>query len=137
MARIPQEFADISFAKLEPGSVHRASYALTPELVATYDQLVGAPQGGRTVVPPWLYCTFLPIYHAMGGRMEQGSVHARQHVEQLGEARVGDVLDVTVTVSEAALRKNRPTVVLHTEYARNGAVLCRVTSTILWGYAAQ
>ena len=69
--------------------------------------------------------------------MEQGSVHAKQLVEQLGAARVGDVLDVTVTVTEAGIRKDRPTVVLDTEYARDGTVLCRVRSTILWGYAAR
>jgi hypothetical protein len=35
------------------------------------------------------------------------------------------------------MRKDRPTVVLDTEYARDGTVLCRVRSTILWGYAAR
>ena len=137
MPRIFQEFADIPFAQLERGSVHRTTYPLTPELVASYDRLVGAPPGERAVVPPWLYCTFLPVYRAMGGRMAQGSIHARQQVEQLGEARVGDVLDVAVTVTEAALRKGRPTVVLDTEYARNGVMLARATSTLLWGHAAR
>jgi hypothetical protein len=137
MPRIYQEFADIPFARLRSGSVHRTTYPLTPELVAAYDRLVGAPRAEAAAVPPWLYCTFLPIYRALGGRMEQGSVHAKQSVEQLGAARVGDVLDVTVTVAEAAVRKDRPTVVLHTEYARDGVVLCRVRSTILWGYAAR
>jgi len=137
MPRIRQEFADIPVDRLEPGSVHRTTYPLTRELVAAYDRLVGAPPAGGTTVPPWLYCTFLPIYRAMGGRMEQGSVHAKQLVEQLGAARVGDVLDVTVTVTEAGIRKDRPTVVLDTEYARDGTVLCRMRSTILWGYAAR
>ncbi|MHA6796935.1 hypothetical protein ACVGVM_25995 [Pseudonocardia bannensis] len=137
MPRIAQEFADIPFASLVPGSVHRTTYPLTPDLVADYDRLVGAPAGRRTVVPPWLYCTFLPIYRAMGGRMEQGSVHARQQVSQHGEARVGDVLDVAVTVTEATLRKGRPTVVLDTVYAREDDVVCCVTSTILWGYASR
>jgi hypothetical protein len=137
MPRIAQEFADIPFGRLERGSVHRASYPLGPELVAAYDRLVGGSPGDRIVVPPWLYCTFLPIYHAIGGRMEQGSIHARQQVEQFAEARVGDVLDVTVTVAEAAMRKGRPTVVLDTEYARDGAMVCRVVSTILWGYTVR
>ncbi|WP_214367706.1 hypothetical protein [Pseudonocardia sp. H11422] len=137
MPRIAQEFADIPFATLVRGSVHRTTYPLTPELVASYDRLVGAAAGERAVVPPWLYCTFLPIYRAMGGRMEQGSVHIRQEVSQHGAARVGDVLDVAVTVTEATLRKGRPTVVLDTGYAREGEVICRVTSTILWGYASR
>jgi hypothetical protein len=137
MPRIAQEFADIPFAQVERGSVHRTTYPLTPELVASYDRLVGAPPGERAVVPPWLYCTFLPVYRAMGGRMAQGSIHARQQVEQLGEARVGDVLEVTVTVTEAGLRKGRPTVVLETEYARDGMVIARAISTLLWGHAAR
>ena len=137
MPRIRQEFADIPFARLRSGSVHRTTYALTPELVAAYDRLVGAPRAGGATVPPWLYCTFLPIYRAMGGRMEQGSVHAKQSVEQLGSARVGDVLDVTVTVTEAAVRKDRPTVVLDTEFTRDGVMVCRTVATILWGYAAR
>lgn len=137
MPRVDQEFADIPFEQLVPGSVHRTTYALTRELVAEYDRLVGAPEVERTVVPPWLYCTFRPIYAALGGRMEQGSVHVRQHVEQLGEAHLDDLLDVTVTVSEASVRKGRPTVVVETEYARGDTVLCRVLSTVLWGYAAR
>jgi hypothetical protein len=137
MPRIAQEFADIPFAQVEQGSVHRTTYPLTPELVASYDRLVGAPPGERAVVPPWLYCTFQPVYRAMGGRMAQGSIHARQQVEQLGEARVGDVLEVTVTVTEAGLRKGRPTVVLETEYARDGMVIARAISTLLWGHAAR
>lgn len=43
MPRIAQEFADIPFAQLAPGSVHRARYALTPDLLATYARLVGDP----------------------------------------------------------------------------------------------
>jgi hypothetical protein len=142
MPRIAQEFADIPFARLVPGSVHHTRYALTADLLAAYDQLVGAdpasaaPDGARRV-PPYLYCTFLPVYSALGGRMEQGSVHARQRVEQRGPAYLGDILDVAVTVATAELRAGRPTVVLDTEYARRGVVVCRATATILWGYAAR
>jgi acyl dehydratase len=142
MPRIAQEFADIPFARLVAGSVHRTHYALTADLVAAYDRLVGpdsalpAPDGTR-VVPPYLYCTFLPIYRALGGRMEQGSVHTHQRVEQRGPAYIGDVLDVDVTVAAAEFRAGRPTVVLDTVYARKGVVVCRATATILWGYAAQ
>lgn len=141
MPRIAQEFADIPFAQLAPGSVHRARYALTPDLLATYARLVGDPApdepDGTHVVPPYLYCTFLPVYRALGGRMEQGSVHTRQRVEQVGPAYVGDLLEVTVTVAAAELRSGRPTVVLDTEYARDGRAVCRTSSTILWGYAAR
>jgi len=142
MPRVAQEFADIPFARLVPGSVHRTRYALTTDLVDAYDRLVGvAPArgalGDARVVPPYLYCTFHPVYRALGGRMEQGSVHARQRVEQRGPAYIGDVLDVTVTVATAELQKDRPTVVLDTEYARDGVLVCRATATILWGYAAR
>jgi hypothetical protein len=137
MPRIAQEFADITYAELKPGSVFCSTYPLTAELVDTYDRLVGAPQGTRTVVPPWAFCTFRPVYQAMGGRMEQGSVHARQQIEHIDDARVGDVLDVQVTVTTAEVRKGRQTVVLTTEFSRAGSLLCRVASTILWGYSSE
>jgi hypothetical protein len=141
MPRVAQEFADIPFARLVPGSVHRTRYALTTDLVAAYDRLVGAApapgsSGGARVVPPYLYCTFDPVYRALGGRMEQGSVHTHQRVEQRGPAYVGDVLEVAVTVAAAELRRGRPTVVLDTEYDREGVTVCRTTATVLWGYAA-
>ncbi|HZZ46149.1 MAG TPA: hypothetical protein VFE65_04635 [Pseudonocardia sp.] len=137
MPRIAQEFPDITFAQLEPGSVFRSTLTLAAELVGTYDRLVGAPPGERTVVPTWVYCTFRPVYQAMGGRMEQGSIHARQQIEHVADARVGDVLDVQVTVTTAEVLKGRQTVVLSTEFTRDGAVLCRVRSTILWGYTTE
>ncbi|GAA4692411.1 hypothetical protein GCM10023215_31900 [Pseudonocardia yuanmonensis] len=155
MPRIAQEFADIPFARLVPGSVHRTRYALTADLVATYGRLVddagedadndaaavGTPDVAAAdtprLVPPYVYCTFLPIYRALGGRMEQGSVHTRQRVEQRAQAFVGDVLDVEVTVGAAELRAGRPTVELVAEYVRRGVLVCRTTSTILWGYAAR
>lgn len=137
MPRIAQEFVDIPFTQLRPGATHRTEYTVTPELVATYDRLLDIPPGARNIVPPWLYCTFLPVYRALGGRMAQGSIHVRQRVEQLGQARVGDVLDVTVTVAEAAMRKGRPNVVLEVEYGRDGAALARVMSTLLWGGVAR
>jgi hypothetical protein len=137
MPRIAQEFADITYAELIPGAVFHSTYPLTAELVDTYNRLVAAPASDPSVVPPWVYCTFRPVYQAMGGRMEQGSVHARQQVEHLGDARIGDVLDVQVTVTTAELRKGRQTVVLTTEFSREASVLCRITSTILWGYSAQ
>ncbi|MFR9800907.1 hypothetical protein ACL02T_01230 [Pseudonocardia sp. RS010] len=148
MPRIAQEFADIPFARLVPGSVHRTRYALTADLVATYVRLVAdadtdavdtpdAAADGPRIVPPYVYCTFLPIYRALGGRMEQGSVHTRQRVAQRAQAFVGDVLDVEVTVGAAELRAGRPTVELLAEYARRGVLICRTTSTILWGYAAR
>lgn len=134
--RIAQEFPDIAFDALVPGSVHTGRYPITAGLVAEYERLAGpGPGGGRA--PSSVFATFDPVYRAMGGRMEQGSVHVRQQVERRGDARVGDVLDVRVTVAEAAWRKDRPTVELDVEYRRDGAVLVRVRSTILWGFSSR
>lgn len=134
--RIPQEFDDIAFDALVPRSVHTGRYPITAELVAEYERLAGpGPVGG--VAPSSVFATFDPVYRAMGGRMEQGSVHVRQQVERHGDARVGDVLDVRVTVAEAAYRKDRPTVVLDVAYLRAGELLARVRSTILWGFSSR
>lgn len=135
MPRIPQEFADIPFAALREGEVHRTNYRLTSELVAEYRRLAGLPPGPG--VPSVVFCTFLPVYRAMGGRMEQGSVHARNGVAHDGPARVGDELDVAVTVAAARERADgRRTVVLETAYTRAGQPVCTVSSTILWGFTA-
>lgn len=134
--RIRQEFADIAFDELVPGSVHTGRYPITAELVAEYERLAGPGPGGGTA-PSSVFATFDPVYRAMGGRMEQGSVHVRQQVDRSADARVGDVLDVRVTVAEAAYRKGRPTVVLDAEYRRGGEPLARVRSTILWGYSTR
>ena len=134
--RVPQEFADIPFEDLVPGAVHTGTYPVTADLVAEYERLTGPGPGGG-VAPPSVFSTFDPVYRAMGGRMEQGSVHVRQQVGPITPARVGDVLDVRVTVAEAALRKGRPTVVLDTGYRRDGELLARVRSTILWGFSSR
>lgn len=133
--RIPQEFDDIAFEALVPGSVHTGSYPITAGLVAEYERLAGPGPGGG-VAPPSVFATFDPVYRAMGGRMEQGSVHVRQQLVRFADARVGDVLDVAVTVAEAAYRRDRPTVVLEAEYRRGDELLARTRSTILWGFSS-
>lgn len=133
--RIAQEFTDIAFDALVPGSVHTGRYPITAELVAEYERLAGPGPGGG-LAPSSVFATFDPVYRAMGGRMEQGSVHVRQQVERHGDARVGDVLDVRVTVAAAAWRNDRPTVELDVEYRRDGALLVRVRSTVLWGFSS-
>ena len=133
--RIVQEFDDIAFADLAAGTVHRGRYPITAELVAGYERLVGPGPGGG-VAPDSVFCTFDPVYRAMGGRMEQGSVHVGQQLTRHGEARVGDVLDVTVIVAEAARHRDRPRVVLEVEYRRGEDLLARVRSTILWGFSS-
>ncbi|RZT88874.1 hypothetical protein EV383_5827 [Pseudonocardia sediminis] len=135
--RIPQEFDDIPFAALVPGSVHTGRYPVTTELVAAYDRLTGSgPARADGVAPSSVFSTFDPVYRAMGGRMEQGSVHVGQRILPFADARVGDVLDVTVTVAEAAYVRDRPTVVLEVDYRRGDELVARTRSTILWGFSS-
>ena len=135
--RIPQEFDDIAFDALVPGSVHTGGYAITAELVAAYDRLTGSgPARSPGVAPSSVFATFDPVYRAMGGRMEQGSVHVRQRLLPFADARIGDVLDVAVTVFEAAYVRDRPTVVLEVDYRRDDELVARTRSTILWGFSS-
>ncbi|MBW0105973.1 hypothetical protein [Pseudonocardia sp. KRD291] len=135
--RIHQEFDDIPFDALVPGSVHTGRYPITAELVAEYDRLAGpGPVRGPGVAPSSVFATFDPVYRTMGGRMEQGSVHVRQQILPFADARVGDDLDVAVTVAEAGYVRDRPTVVLEVEYRRGDELLARTRSTILWGFSS-
>lgn len=138
MVRIAQEFADAPYHALDRGQVFESTYNITPELVETYNRLVGhADQPLSRVVPPWVYCSFLPLYRALGGRMEQGSVHTRQKVEHVAPTQVGEVLDVQVRVADKFERDGKRHVVLDIEfYGIAHDLRCRIETVVLWGYSA-
>ncbi|MQA97842.1 MAG: hypothetical protein GEV11_25670 [Streptosporangiales bacterium] len=127
--------------------MYRTTYALTPELVREYDELIGtdARDGRRPTpgsangdpVPPWVFCAFAPLYDALGGRFDQGTVHLKHRLESFGGARVGDELDVEVRVAEKYVRKGRDHAVLEMIFPATGAPACRITSTFLWGFAKR
>lgn len=137
MPRIAQEFADFPYDELQSDRVWTSTYEITAELVDTYDRQVGADQQpGRRTAPPWVFCTFLPMYRALGGPMEQGSVHVEQDVEHHAGAYVGETLDVEVRVSDKQDRNGRKRVVLETSFrGAEGDLRCRVHTTLLWGYS--
>ncbi len=136
MGRLPQEFDDVPFDALEPGRELRTTYHVSAELVAEYDRLIGADRPSTTV-RPWVFSTFRPMFSALGGRMEQGSIHTRQRVVVHGPVPVGAVLDVVVRVSGATERKGRRYVDLEIEYAHEGAPVATTTGTFLWGEATR
>lgn len=136
MGRLPQEYDDVPFAALEPGRELRTTYHVSVELVAEYDRLVGADRPSTTV-PPWVFSTFRPMFQALGGRMEQGSLHTRQRLVVHGPAPVGAVLDVVVLVTGATERNGRRYVDLEIAYAHEGAPVATTTATFLWGEATR
>ncbi|MQA06536.1 MAG: hypothetical protein GEV07_28785 [Streptosporangiales bacterium] len=137
MPRIAQEFVDFPYDELQLDQVWTSTYEIAAELVDAYDRQVGAHrQSSRRTAPPWVFCTFLPMYRALGGRMEQGSVHVQQTAEHHAVTYVGEVLDVEVRVSDKRERDGRKRVALETSY--RGAerdLRCRVHTTLLWGYS--
>lgn len=136
MGRLPQEFDDVPFAALEPGRELRTTYHVSAELVAGYDRLVGADRPSETV-RPWMFSTFRPMFSALGGRMEQGSIHTRQRVVVHAPVPVGAVLDVVVRVAGATERKGRRHVDLEIIYSHHGAPVATTTGTFLWGEATR
>jgi acyl dehydratase len=136
MGRIAQDFSDIAFEDFERGDVFHTTHHLDPAAVAEYDRLVGAPDA-RATVPPWVYCTALPMFRAMDGRMEQGSIHARQTMTVHGPATVGATLDVEVRVAEKYERAGRRHVVLEMVFSDAGRPVCTSTGSFLWGYATR
>jgi acyl dehydratase len=135
MGRIAQEFTDVPFHDINRGDVFSTTYHLDEALVAEYDRLVGAAHGGR--VSPWVYCTFLPMYRAMDGRMEQGTIHARQQMVVHRPATVGTTLDVAVRVAEKYEKDDRRFVVLEVVFSDGRGPVCTSTGTYLWGYATR
>ncbi len=125
----------MAFSALEPGRELRTTYHVSAELVADYDRLVGAEPSAT--VRPWVFSTFRPMFSALGGRMEQGSIHTRQRVVVHGPVPVGAVLDVVVRVTGATDRNGRRHVDLEIEYVHDGVPVCTTTGTFLWGEATR
>lgn len=134
MGRLPQEFDDVPFAALEPGRELRTTYHVSAELVAEYGRLVGTRS---TAVRPWVFSTFRPMFQALGGRMEQGSIHTRQRVVVHGPVPVGATLDVVVRITGATERGGRRHVDLEIEYSHDGTPVATTAGTFLWGEAAR
>jgi acyl dehydratase len=136
MGRIAQDFSDVAFEDFDCGDVFHTTHHLDPAVVAEYDRLVGAPSS-RAPVSPWAYCTFLPMFRAMDGRMEQGSIHARQTMTVHGQAAVGATLDVEVRVAEKYERAGRRHVVLEIVFSDAERPVCTSAGTYLCGYATR
>jgi acyl dehydratase len=136
MGRIAQDFKDAAFEDFVCGDVFHTTHHLDPAVVAEYDRLVEAP-GSRATVPPWVYCTFLPMFRAMDSRMKQGSIHARQTMTVHGSAAVGATLDVEVRVAEKYERAGRRHLVLEIVFSDAERPVCTSTGTYLWGYATR
>jgi hypothetical protein len=146
MAGITRSYADIPFDRLRDGDTFRATYDISPELVAEYAALITDGSDGsdgeapdpdeRGIAPPWVFCTFLPMFEAMDGRMAQGSIHARQSVQIHRPVAIGTRLDVEITVELAFVRGDRQRVVIVNAYRAGGELVCTTTATYLWGWAA-
>lgn len=135
-------FRDIPFAELRLGERRRTRYELGLDMVSAFYSITrrgerDEPLKAGDPVPPAVYSTFLPLFHALGGRMEQGTIHTHQSVElAAASAYVGDVLDVEVTVVRAEVSGGRRRVEIATEFRREGRLVCRTRSRYLWGYSA-
>ncbi|MQA88562.1 MAG: hypothetical protein GEV03_29115 [Streptosporangiales bacterium] len=130
-----EQLEEIPYDRIGEGEVYRTTYRVIREVADAYGELVG--DGPGEAAPPWVFCSFVPLYDALGGRFDQGTIHLRQRMELFGRVDVGDELDVEVRVAEKYVRKGRNYAVLDVGFLRDGALKCRSTSTFLWGYAAQ
>ncbi|GAA4936777.1 hypothetical protein EV188_11480 [Actinomycetospora succinea] len=135
MGRVAQEFADVPYEDLEPGVVRTTTHRLDPSLVAEYERLVGPSPDGS--VSPWVFCTFLPMYRALGGRMEQGSIHTRQRMVEHRPVSVGATLTVELRVLEKIEEGGRRHVTLEIVFADEAGPVCSSTGTYLWGHATR
>jgi hypothetical protein len=136
-----RRWRDIPFHELEPGTTRRSHYALDQETVAGFSRLLDssrqpAPAVGASV-PSAVYSSFLPIFRALGGRMEQGTIHTHQSITVYSPAaRVGDMLDAEVTVVSADAEGPRRRVEIRTVFSHCGRQVCTTRSRYLWGFSA-
>lgn len=132
-------FDDLPFGELCVGEVYSTRYELSAGMVQRYLSLLeeaGHHVGPTAVVPAAIYCTFLPMFRAMGGRMEQGSIHTHQSVTVHGPpARVGDVLDVDIAVTRTSVDGDRRRVEVAASFSHDGRFVCTTRSKYLWGYS--
>lgn len=133
--RIRPDFRDLPFDELLPGVTARTDVVLTEEVVGEYVRLGGGV--ASDVVPPSVYCTFLPMFSAMGGRMEQGTVHVGHRIDAVRAVRVGTTLTAEVAVTEAVEERDRRRVVVETRFLDGDAVVCTSTGTYFWGHASR
>ncbi|SHK14961.1 hypothetical protein SAMN05443637_10380 [Pseudonocardia thermophila] len=131
--RTGEHFEDIPFDALTPGRTFRAELHLTEDLVREYGRLCGTADEPRTTVSPAVYCTFLPTFRALNGRLEQGTVHVEQRLEVRRAVPVGTVLEAETTVRSR--QGTRRQVVLETVFTDDAGIVCTSTSTYLWGFA--
>lgn len=142
------EWREIPFDELAVGHVWHTTYELDAPTVRGFYALVGhepgadATPGGATAgaitapVSPMVFSTFTPMFRAMGGRMEHGTVQTHQVVDLHGApAFVGDVLDVDVRLLSAEQDGDRRRVEIEVEFGRVGQPVCTTRSRYLWGYS--
>lgn len=137
---VMEQRTEVPYDRIDVGDVYRTTYRITPEIAAAYRRLVGEVVTEGTTspfAPPWVFCSFVPLYDALGGRFDQGTIHLRQRMEMFGRVQVGEELDVEVRVTDKYVRKGRNYAALEVSFLRDGEVTCRTGSTFLWGYAAQ
>lgn len=136
----PPQWRDIPFDELRPGAAHRCEYTVDPATVAGYVELLdGAARQVPAVgsdVPSSVYSSFLPMFRALGGRMEQGTIHTHESITvHPPAARVGDVLNAEVMVTSAESDGGRRRVEVQTVFTHRGRAVCTTRSRFLWGFS--
>ncbi|MFD7008968.1 MULTISPECIES: hypothetical protein [Rhodococcus] len=132
---------DVPLDQLRPGTTLYSRFELRSDIVAAVRELVDGvpvpiPVAGEPVSPA-VYSSFLPFYRALGGRIEQGTVHTHQSISVNSEpAKVGDVLDADVTVVSAELNGDKRPVVVDIVFRSGSRWVCTTRSRYLWGYSA-
>lgn len=135
---------DIPFDNLTPGQVWHTQYELEADTVQGFYSLVGhrptsstsAGNDADAPVSPMVFSTFTPMFRAMGGRMEQGTIQTHQSIEvHHVPAYVGDVLDVETRLTQAEVDGHRHRVEVEIVFTLAGAPVCTTRSRYLWGYS--
>jgi len=122
--------AEVLFDDIEEGLVLPSrTYTIDQQEVAAYRTSLGLPTTGE--VPPTFVVLLLREMRNMLPA-PPGGIHAGQQFEFHQPMHVGDLIEVTSTVTEKYVRNGRRNVVISTEFMRGGESVTRGTARRIW-----
>lgn len=132
-----QRLPDVPFEIFADTTVFETEFTLSEADLREYEDLLGLPPGHHDAgAPAWALCTFEPLYSALGGRVAQGTIHARRSVSINALVPINVPLAVRVD-ADVAESDERRRVILRTRFVHGATSVAETIDTFLWGATAS
>ncbi|MEH7122321.1 hypothetical protein V7127_03630, partial [Bacillus sp. JJ1773] len=114
----------IDYYALSIGDKFKSKFVITEQLVRDYvEALQDTYQPGK--VPKYLFAIFAPIYDAFGGRLSPGTIQIKQKMEYYMDAKIGDEIDVIVTIKDKYKKNERNYFIYEVDFLKGNALICK------------